>query len=160
MISKEQMANWDELNNVTLSFLKMIPSQNYHQKPFPSRFRSFAWEFACLYTTREMYLVGLKEEKIDETITTTSEKEAELWDKKTMKKKLEEINLQLKKILNEKECIVFWGKKTPTSLVLSWLCQHEQLHFGKLILYCANKEIAQPTSLMKMWGKESFQKKL
>ncbi|MEK6846443.1 MAG: hypothetical protein AABY26_06805 [Nanoarchaeota archaeon] len=39
---------------------------------------------------------------------------------------------------------------------MSWPLQHEQLHFGKLMLYCAQAEISLPISLKKMWGEESF----
>lgn len=160
ILMKGVINNWNEVNSVTIGFLQNIPSQNYLKKSFDNRFRSFAWEFACLYTTREMYAQGIEKGKIDETITVTSESEAESWDQTIMKKKLEEINVKLMGLVSRKKEILFWGKKTSVEVVVSWLCQHEQLHFGKLMLYCAASDITLPPLLKEMWGKDSFKKKL
>jgi len=157
---KELSENWQEVNSVTLQFLKNIPSEQYHSKPFVERFTTFSWEFACLLTTREMYINGFKSGKLDGGTSCSLEKEIEELNKEEMLKKIIVTEKVIEQFISDAKIIEinFFGRKTRKDVVISWLLQHEQLHFGKLLLYCAKSGIAIPTALQEMWGKESFKK--
>lgn len=157
MQSDESLKNWKECNEVTAAFLSSIPEKIYHNKPFQPRFRSFSWEFACLLTTRQMYINGIKCGKLDGNSECTPEKEAEEYSKEKMKTELARTDERIQAIIRGKEKkVIFFGKKTSIPALMSWLMQHEQLHFGKLILYSAQAGLTIPAQLKKMWGEGSF----
>ncbi|MBS3148995.1 hypothetical protein J4219_09040 [Candidatus Woesearchaeota archaeon] len=158
-LEKQFLVNWQSCHKTTSDFLNSTSDSILRTKPFHSRFRSFAWEFACLVTTRQMYISGFMKGKIDETSACDSEKSIELSSQLTVKTLLEETNKQIGQIItNEKiRTVNFWGTKTDKLAVLSWLMQHEQLHYGKLILYLAQVNQKLPSSIKEMWGRSSFQ---
>lgn len=157
MQSDESLINWKECNEVTIAFLSGIPEKIYLNKPFQPRFRSFSWEFACLLTTRQMYIHGIKSGKLDGNSECTPEKEAEEYSKERMKTELARTDKLIREIIEGKEKkVLFFGKETSTPALMSWLMQHEQLHFGKLMIYAAQAGITQPKELKKMWGEGSF----
>lgn len=158
LLKKNILENWQQIDAVTVEFFRNIPENTYYQKPFSPRFKSFAWEFACILTTREMYLNGMKYGKLNAQTPSMTQEKAETLSKKEMVKKLKELESEITKIIKSKEQqkILFFGTNTDKQVLLSWLCQHEQLHFGKLMLYCAQAGIAQPKSLLRMWGEGSF----
>jgi len=159
MRSSEALKNWKECNEVTMSFLESVPEKIYPNKPFQPRFRPFSWEFACLLTTRQMYINGIKCGNLDGNSECVPEKEAEEYSKEKMKIELARTDELIHEIIKGKEkTITFFGKKTSTPALMSWLMQHEQLHFGKLMIYAAQAGLDQPKELKKMWGEGSFSK--
>lgn len=152
------IANWNECHKTTLSFLKKIPSRKFHLKPFEPRFKSFAWEFACLITTRQMYINGFKEGKLNGRTFAAPTENVEKINKEQAIKYLFETDKSIKQVMFDKEIdfIIYFGEKTSKFAVISWLMQHEQFHYGKLVLYLAQAEIKQPKSIKDMWGKNSF----
>lgn len=155
------MENLTEVNKVTLDFLDKIPVKLFHQKAFPGRFKSFAWEFACIITTREMYINGLKKGILNEKTNCRKDEEIEKLSKDELKKLISGTYNQLVKLMKDNKIqeIDFWGTTANKETVLSWLMQHEQLHFGKLMLYLSNNNLTLPKSLMEIWGYGSFSKK-
>ena len=159
MQATEALKNWKECNEVTMAFLGSIPKRIYHNKPFKPRLRSFSWEAACLLTTRQMYINGIKCGKLDGNSECAPEKEAEEYSKEKMKTELDHTDKLIQEIIKGKEStVMYFGKETSTLALMSWLMQHEQLHFGKLMIYAAQAGIKQPTTLKKMWGETSFSK--
>lgn len=154
LLTKNLLSNWQQCCEVTEEILHLISEEFYFQKPFSTRFKSFAWEFACILTTREMYLNGLKYGKLNGKTPSMLQKEAAKLSKKEMKRKLKKMEKEITKIMKNKthQEITFFGVKTDKLAILSWLCQHEQLHFGKLMLYCAQAGIPQSKRLKEMWG--------
>lgn len=152
---KDFLSNWSQVNELTLDFLKKIPEEKFDKNPFGKRFKSFAWEFACILSTREGYLRGFGFGKLDGSCFS---QDREL-SKKEFLKKLEETNEKILRILGDKKIkgITYFGDKTSKESVFSWLMQHEQMHYGKLVLYFAQAGISLPDSLVKMWG-QSFRK--
>ena len=75
-----------------------------------------------------------------------------------MIKQLEETNLDIQDIIKSKisQNMDYFGDATEIPIVISWLLQHEQLHYGKLILYFSKCEIEIPKSLKQMWGENNF----
>ena len=71
-----------------------------------------------------------------------------------MIKKLNETNKKIKKIIKDKDTnlVEFFENKTSKFSIISWLMQHEQLHYGKLMIYLANLNIKRPKSFKSMWG--------
>lgn len=159
-MKKEILENWDEVNQTTLDLLRVIPEDKFHTKPFKQRFKSFSWEFSCILTTRLGYIQGIKSRKIDNSCFIEDDSIIEKSNLKDIWKKLEETNIIIQEIienLNEKE-INYFGEPTNIFAVLSWLLQHEQFHFGKLLLYLSQSKIEIPKSLKIMWGEESFER--
>jgi len=153
----EALDNWDACDELTMKFLGLIPVGLYHTKPFEPRFRSFAWEFACLLTTRQMYVNGIGIGKLDGNTPCVPEKEATEYSLEKMKMELEKTDKAIMGIIKGKEGqIDFFGKKTSSTAVISWLMQHEQLHYGKLMLYFSKSGLELPLELKKMWGEGSF----
>lgn len=155
------LENWNICNKVTLDILENIPTKLYFQKPFNDRFTSFSWEYSCILTTREMYINGIEKLVLNGKTKCLSENLAEKISQQLMKNKLKKLDSKIKNIILHKnnQKINFFGALTPIPQVISWLLQHEQLHFGKLMLYCAKVNIPQSQFLLKMWGKDSFVKK-
>ena len=159
MRKEEIVENWKGCNKIALEILKNIPDIAYNKKPFEGRFKTFAWEFACLLTTRGMYIQGYKEGKINEKTKAASDKDAEMVNKIEMRKRLIKTNKEIIRILEEKKgrTISFFGEKRTKEGVFIWLLQHEQVHFGKLMLYCAQAKVQQSNELKQTWGEHTFQ---
>ncbi|MBS3094155.1 DinB family protein [Candidatus Pacearchaeota archaeon] len=151
------LSNWKQVNELTLDFLKKIPEKEFSKKPFDPRFKSLAWEFACILSTRAGYIKGFALGSLDGSCFSA---DTEL-SKKEFLKKLEETSKKILDVLNNQSVdeIIYFGEKTSKENVISWLMQHEQFHFGKLLLYFSKAEIELPSSLLKMWGENSFRKK-
>lgn len=152
------LKTWKQVNATSLDLLKCIPEETYHTKPFSPRFRSFSWEFACLLTTRKMYLLGIKQGKLNSQTECQNDDEISKLSKKEMLRSLEETGTEILRMISDPKIkeIEYFGEKSSKLNVISWLFQHEQLHFGKLIIYLAQAEIEIPDSLRKMWGTQSF----
>ncbi len=101
-----------------------------------------------------MYINGFKNKNLDGKTKATSDEEAEKMSKKEIMKSLENTNKDIIEIIKDKEVkeITFFNRKATKLNVISWLMQHEQLHFGKLMIYYARANIKQSKSLKSMWG--------
>ena len=144
------MDNWKEINKLTLDFLKSISDSKYHKKPFASRFKSFSWEFACILSTRKMYLLGIKQGKLDGNTFCENDNELSKLSKSQIIKELIKTNKQVLSLKNK--TIIYFGKKVRLNEILSRLMQHEQLHHGKLLLYFSKANIKIPKTFFEMWG--------
>ena len=154
MLIDDFICNWDECNKVTIDILKSISDEIYYSKSFNTRFTSFSWEFACLVTTRQMYINGFLSKQINGNSESELMEIVEKFSKKQMIKKLNETNKKIKKIIKDKDTnlVEFFENKTSKFSIISWLMQHEQLHYGKLMIYLANLNIKRPKSFKSMWG--------
>lgn len=92
-----------------------------------------------------MYVNGLRNFRLSASVDSLCEYDAVKLSKKEMLKKLGETDKEIIKIIQNREIqeIDFFGEKIDKFFCISWLLQHEQLHFGKLMLYCANLKIHQ-----------------
>jgi uncharacterized damage-inducible protein DinB len=155
LMKTDFIENWKEIQKTTLELIDFISEDLFDSKPFPNRFKSFSWEFSCIISTRLGYINGFREKNLDENSFVEDKK----MDKSEMREKLITTYSEILQILNsdEKE-IVYFGKQTNKFAIISWLFQHEQFHYGKLILYFAKKNIDVPSSLKEMWGESSFKK--
>ena len=153
-MQEDFLNNWEQCNKVTIDIIKSIPDESCYLKPFNPRFKSFNWEFACLITTREKYINGILKGMLNGNTYEESMDNIEKLTKKEIIKKLEDTNKEIIKIIkNEKiKEIKFFGNKTNKFSIISWLMQHEQLHYGKLMLYMAEMKIKRPKSFKEMWG--------
>jgi uncharacterized damage-inducible protein DinB len=161
LLLKNLIDNWNEINQTTLELINSVPSEYYYIKPFKSRFKSFAWEFSCIFSTRIGYIRGLSEKILNEKCFQEDDKKLEKLSKEEMIQRIKETNIKFIEIIkNEKiKTIDYWNEKNTKESVISWLMQHEQLHYGKLILYFSKLNLKIPKSLQEMWGKESFIRK-
>lgn len=143
-----------------LDLFDAIPKRSYSQNPF-GRFRSFSWEFACIVSTRMMYINGLTKGVLDgSTPQGAGESAYESMSKKEIRVLLDKTFKSLSAIITNPQitAITFFREPTDKSFVLSFLFQHEQLHLGKFMLYFAKAGFPQSKKLMAMWGKQSFQR--
>ncbi|VVB79794.1 Uncharacterised protein [uncultured archaeon] len=149
------LENWKQVNELTINFLKCIPEDDFEKKPFDNKFKNFAWEFGCILSTREGYIRGWKGGTLDGSMFSGDL----LFSKAEFLKKLNSTGDEILKILEDKGVkeINYFGSMTSKEVVLSWLLQHEHLHYGKLVLYLSNLGIPLPESLVRMWG-SSFKK--
>jgi hypothetical protein len=161
LLLKNLIDNWNEVNQTTLDLLNSLPEQYYHSKPFQPRFKSFAWEFSCVFSTRVGYIKGLSEKVLDEKCFQEDDKKLEKLSKKEIIQKIKETNTKIIEIIKDEKIktIDYWNKKSTKEITISWLMQHEQLHYGKLILYFSKLNLKIPKLLQEMWGKESFIRK-
>ena len=151
------LVNWDEINKTTLDFLNCIPKEKFNVKPFDPRFKSFAWEFSCILTTRLGYIRGIKFGELDGTCFIENDDDFSKQSFEEILKKLNETGTIIEELIKScPEKINYFGKKTEIFTVLSWLLQHEQFHYGKLLLYFAKAELELPLSLKNMWGENNF----
>jgi hypothetical protein len=109
-----------------------------------------------------MYLLGIKQGKLNGQTECLDDEEVSKLSKEEMFKALEETGTEILRMISEPKIkeIEYFGEKSSKLNVMSWLFQHEQLHFGKLILYLTQAEIEIPDSLRKMWGTQSFKKSI
>ena len=151
------LKNWLACQDITIAFLDSVSESEFEKKPFEPRFTSFIWEFNCILTTRQKYINGFKEGQLDGD---TNEGES-VPDKREMKRRMKETARDIERLIETsgKNSLLFFGEETARDIVFSYLMQHEQLHFGKLMLYFAKAGLKQPDSLKEMWGMESFGKK-
>ena len=153
------LENWNAVDAITLQFLDNIPESIFHSRSFADRFTSFAWEFTCIFTTREMYIDGFTTGRLDGNSKQSDEKFIAGLTKLELKERLNDVGSKIRGIIVDKPTeINYFGSNWSTRDVISYLLQHEQLHFGKLMLFCAQADIEVPTLLKDMWGMASFAK--
>jgi hypothetical protein len=145
--------SWRNINAATLGFAKAIPPQEWETKPFNPRFKTFAWEFACLTRTRMCYLKALKTGQLKFS------HQDDIPDKdvleKTSKKEIIDLLVKFSKdLLTQIEKV----DENKMSKIL-WLFQHERIHHGKLILYLSQASFKLPESFVETWGESNFHKK-
>jgi hypothetical protein len=152
------LENWTACQRVTLGFLGEISASRYHLRPFGRRFRSFAWEFGCILTTRQMYVRGFESGRLDGQTACDSDEVVESLSVQEMENSLGETFKVVQTLVraNHDRPIAFFGQETDGVVVFSWLLQHEQLHYGKLMLYFAQAGLDLPSELKEMWGEQSF----
>lgn len=142
---------WRNCNAASTDFAEIVPTNLWHSKPFDPRFKSFAWEFACIVRTRLCYLKGLKTGKLDfsdqedilnkEILETCSKKEI-----------LELLSQLTNDFITEIERI----NSLEGIKLINWILQHERIHHGKLILYFSQIGLEIPKSFKKTWGESNF----
>lgn len=142
---------WRNTNSATAGFLQSIPTDKLINKPFETRFKNYAWEFACLIRTRLCYLDELK------TGVANFEDREGIPNKDDLAKEPKAKMLDLlsetsNKLLNELEKIESAEKVSR----IIWLLQHERIHQGKLMLYHAKSGYEIPESFKKTWGESNF----
>lgn len=160
-MKEELLLDWSEIQKVTSELLTSLPDEAYHTRPFEPRFKTFAWEFSCILTTRLGYIRGIRSGRIDGSCFTESDPEMEKLGKGEMVEMLEKAYRDIQSIIGDDLSgkIDYFGTPYDVSAVLYWLLQHEQLHYGKLIIYFSQAGIALPASLKEMWGKDNFSRK-
>lgn len=144
---------WRNVNTATIGFSNNVPTDKWNSKPFDPRFKSFAWEFACLTRTRMCYLKGLKTGELkfspQEDIPNK-----EILEKASKKEIFDHLSKLSQDILKEIEQLT----EEKMSMVI-WLLQHERIHHGKLMLYLSQAGFKLPESFIKTWGESNFPKK-
>jgi hypothetical protein len=145
--------SWRNCNAATVGFLTNIPADRLTEKPFKERFRTFAWEFACLIRTRLCYLEGLKtgELRFNDRDSIPNKDEVETKSKAEM---LDTLSATTNMMIEEIEQVSI----DRVGMVL-WLLQHERIHHGKLMLYLSQADFDLPESFVKTWGESNFPKK-
>lgn len=142
---------WRNCNTASTDFAEIIPTDIWHTKPFETRFKSFAWEFACIVRTRMCYLKGLKTGKLD-----FSDQEdilgKEIIEAYSKKQILDLLSQQTNDFIAEIEKI----NSSKEVKLINWILQHERIHQGKLMLYCSQMELELPQSFKKTWGESNF----
>lgn len=146
--------SWRNCNAATVGFLTNIPTEKLQSKPFDPRFRSFAWEFACLIRTRLVYLEGLKtgELKFNDRESIPNKDIVESINKARM---LDLLSQTTNDMITEIEKI----NNSESISMVTWLVQHERIHHGKLMLYLSQAGFKLPESFVKTWGESNFSKK-
>jgi len=145
--------SWRNSNSSTIGFAKSVPTNKWKSKALENRFRSFAWEFACLARTRMCYLKALR---TGELIFSHQE---DIPDKSVLENegKSEIVNILEKtarEVLKEIECL---ENEEKMGLII-WLLQHERVHHGKLMLYNSLANFKLPKTFVKTWGESNFSK--
>ncbi len=145
---------WRNCNSASVGFAQNIPSEKWHEKPFENRFKSFAWEFACLVRTRYCYLEGLRtgELAFNDRHSIPNKKDLEQYSKEQI---LNELSKKTNEFIKEIEKI----DTSEKVAMIIWLLQHERIHHGKLMLYLSNVNLELPNSFVKTWGESNFRKK-
>lgn len=145
---------WRNCNCATIDFCQSVPSDKWLNKPFELRFRSFAWEFACLTRVRYCYLKALR------TGVFLFNYQEDIPDKDILAKmNKQEVLMRLQNLSKE---LLLEIEKIKTNYQIQrviWLLQHERIHQGKLMLYFSNADFKLPKSFVKTWGEANFPKK-
>lgn len=143
--------SWRNCNTSTIGFMDSIPTEKFHDIPFKTRFKTFAWEFACIARTRFCYIDALKTGALNFSDRPSVPNKNNLSREKKgyLKKLINETSLD---ILKEIEKI---NSPEKVSLI-TWLLQHERIHHGKLLLYCSWLKLKLPKSFVKTWGESNF----
>lgn len=143
---------WKNANAATIGFAVNIPPSQWEVKPFNPRFKSFAWEFACLSRTRMCYLKGLKTGQL--TFSHQGDiPDKEVFERMTKREILDNLRRLSRDILKEIEKV-----KSENAGMVVWLLQHERVHQGKLILYLSEANFKLPKSFIMTWGESNFPK--
>lgn len=143
--------SWRNCNAASTDFAEKIPLEKWPIKPFDPRFKSFAWEFACIVRTRLCYLKGLKTGKLDfsDQEDILNKEILETYSKKEILELLSQLTndfiIEIERI-NSSEGIK----------LINWILQHERIHHGKLILYFSQIGLEIPKSFKKTWGESNF----
>lgn len=144
--------SWRNCNSATSDFVQSVPSDKWQDKPFNPRFKSFAWEFACLVRTRLCYLKALKTGKMD-----FFDDQADIPNKEVIKsyskKQIQDLISQTTNDFIDQIEKIDSAEKVN---FITWLLQHERIHHGKLMLYCSNIGLELPKSFKKTWGESNF----
>ncbi len=148
----EQRKQWRNCNVSTIEFAKNIPEHIWSERAFGNRFKSFAWEMACITRTRICYLNALKTGKL------AFARQVGIPDKNFLENEskgqsVKRLSSLAREILKEIEVSRVENKVE----FLSWLMQHERIHQGKLLLYFSYIKLKLPKSFIKTWGRENFE---
>lgn len=150
-VAQDLKNSWRNCNTSTVGFITNIPAEKFHEIPFKTRFKSFAWEFADIARTRLCYLKALKTGSLNfSDRSSVPNKDKLSREEKSVLQKL--LNETSRNILKEIEKI---KSSEKVSLVI-WLLQHERIHQGKLLLYCSWLKLELPQSFVKTWGEINF----
>ena len=96
------LENWNAVDAITLQFLDNIPESIYHSRPFAGRFTTFAWEFTCIFTTREMYIDGFVTGNLDGNSKQSDEKFITALTKSELKEKLKDISFKIRDVIADR----------------------------------------------------------
>jgi hypothetical protein len=144
--------SWRNCNSTTSDFAQSVPSEKWQIKPFAPRFKSFAWEFACLVRTRLCYLKALKMGKMDFSDDQEDIPNKEVIENYTKKQVQDLISQTTNDFITQIEKI----NSTEKVRLINWVLQHERIHHGKLMLYCSYLDIELPKSFKKTWEETNF----
>lgn len=144
--------SWRNCNSATSEFAQSISVEKWQDIPFNPRFKSFAWEFACLLRTRLCYLKALKVGKMDFSDDQQDVPNKEVIEGYTKKQVQDLISQTTNNFIDQIEKI---DTDEQIKLII-WILQHERIHHGKLMLYCSNLGIELPKSFKKTWGESNF----
>ena len=139
---------WQDCNGSTKDFLSVLKQELYHNHPFEGRFKSYAWEFACILRTRLCYIEAFEKGSLDFSVH-GSIKEKSFY---------EDLNVEeVKKMIASTGVRITELLRIPHSEELAlWLCRHESMHHGKLILYFAHNNLPTPERVKHTWGESNF----
>lgn len=155
-MKEDFLTSWRDINDITLELLKSCKDK-FYEKPFSPRFKSFSWEFSCLLTTRLGYVRGIKSGKLDGSCFIEDDNEISKMSFEEFIDKLMDSWKVIDNLIRDASGkINYFGADTDILCVISWLLQHEQFHYGKLLLYFAKAEIELPRSFKAMWGEHNF----
>lgn len=144
--------SWRNCNSATSDFAQSIPADKWQSKPFDPRFKSFAWEFACLVRTRICYLKAFKTGKIDFSDNQSDVPNKEVIEDYAKKQVQDLISQTTNDFISQIEEI----ESSEQVNLITWILQHERIHHGKLMLYCSNIALDLPKSFKKTWGESNF----
>lgn len=140
--------NWQDCHKTSLECAELVPKELWSTKPFDPRFKSFAWEFACLARTRLCYLKSMDTGRLnfstqpdipDRTVFVDSSKE----------EVIKHLNSAYKQLRSKIEQI----EDADQVSFVAWLLQHERIHHGKLVLYLAQADLELPPTFAETWGR-------
>lgn len=143
--------SWKNCNSATLDFANSVPASSWQSKPFQFRFKSFAWEFACITRTRFCHLEAFKTGRLLFAERSSAPKKSNL-EKEPKAIIIKELNKLGTSLLREIDAVDSIQKVD----FITWLLQHERVHQGKLILYFATSGLKTPNSFKNTWGRSNF----
>ena len=101
MLEKDFLSNWKEVNAVTCSLIKAVPGKKLYCKPFQPRFKSLAWEFSCILSTRLGYIQGIKVGKLVESCFVEDNENIARLDKNQMLKQVNQTDIIIQKLIEK-----------------------------------------------------------
>lgn len=143
--------SWRNCNAATSGFLASVPAELLSSRPFEPRFKSYAWEIACLIRTRLVYLDALIGNPLDFSERPGTPDKA-LLEREPKGELAERLSRTSNEVL---ACIEQLKTSAQVSLVV-WLLQHERIHHGKLMLYLSQDRLPLPESFVQTWGESNF----
>src|SRR3989338_3174421 len=110
MLEKDFLSNWKEVNAVTCSLIKAVPNKKWHCKPFQPRFKSLAWEFSCILSTRAGYIRGMKAGKLVKSCFVDDNEKIARLDKNQMLKQVNQTDVIIQKLIekSKNKKIYYW----------------------------------------------------